>query len=121
MAAREVYLPEPDLTAWATHGRVELVAGQGGLGEGILTMNNGRNRKGKPASGFQRAALVLTTGLSEEAADNLTEMVRDVAKQYGYNDSLMTKRLKTRLNKVARNKENGWAREVLDRMGGATA
>lgn len=82
-------------------------------------MSNGRNNR-KPDSGFDKAAQALTQGLSPEAADGFTSMVKDVASQYSYNDSIMIRRLKSRLNRAARRKES-WAHEVLAKMQGATA
>lgn len=76
-------------------------------------LNTGRNNKIKPL-GFDTAALVLTSGLSDEAAMNLTRMVKDVARQYHYNDSTALTRLRTRLNMAARRrKTKAWALEVL--------
>ncbi len=82
-------------------------------------MSNGRNNR-KPKNGFDKAAQVLTQGLSPEAAERFTSMVVDVAQEYSYDDSLMIRRLKSRLNRAAR-RQNSWAREVLAKMEGATA
>lgn len=85
-------------------------------------MSNGRNNK-KRVSGFDKAAQALTKGLSDEAAEGFTSMVKDVAKEYGYNDSTMIRRLRSRLNQAARAK-NSWAHEVLRKLenpGRATA
>lgn len=82
-------------------------------------MSNGRNNN-KRISGFDRAAQALTEGLSPEAADGFTSMVVEVAQQYSYDDSLMIRRLKSRLNRAAKNK-GSWAHEVLKKMQGATA
>ena len=79
-------------------------------------MSNGRNNKKRSkASGFDKAAQDLTSGLSPEAAQNFTSMVKDVATEYGYNDSTMIRRLRARLNKAARAK-NSWAHEVLRKL-----
>lgn len=79
-------------------------------------LNNGRNNKIKPL-GFDTAALILTSGLSDEAAAGLTQMVRDVARQYHYNDSTALTRLRTRLNMAAkRRKTRAWAQEVLETL-----
>lgn len=83
-------------------------------------MSNGRKKTKKPRSGFEKAAQDLTKGLSSEAAENFTSMVRDVATEYSYNDSVMIRRLKSRLRQAARRK-NGWASEVLARLEGAAA
>lgn len=82
-------------------------------------MSNGRKNK-KRVSGFDKAAQVLTQGLSPEAARNLKSMVQDVASQYGYDDSLMIRRLKGRLRQAARNK-GSWATDVLRKLEGANA
>ena len=82
-------------------------------------MSNGRYMKRKPRSGFDKAAQDLTKGLSSEAAQNYTSMVKDVAAEYGYNDSVMIRRLKGRLNRAARSRK-GWANEVLLKLEGAT-
>lgn len=66
-------------------------------------------------SGFDKAAQALTQGLSPEAAEGFTSMVKEVAQEYGYNDSTMIRRLKTRLNQAARAK-NSWAHEVLRKL-----
>ncbi|AXH66310.1 hypothetical protein SEA_SATIS_151 [Streptomyces phage Satis] len=86
-------------------------------------MSNGRKTiKQKPKTSFERAALALTLGLSDEATNNLTTMVVDVAKQYSYDDSVMIRRLQSRLRQAARTKAGrGWAQEVLTRLEGATA
>jgi hypothetical protein len=85
-------------------------------------MSNGRNHKTKkPKTAFERAALSLTAGLSSEAADNLTDMVKEVATEYGYNDSVMIRRLQSRLRQAARSKSKPWAKEVLTRLEGASA
>jgi phage protein D len=86
-------------------------------------MSNGRKTiKQKPKTGFERAALALTLGLSDEATNNLTTMVKDVASEYGYNDSVMIRRLNSRLRQAARTKAGReWAQEVLTRLEGATA
>jgi hypothetical protein len=79
-------------------------------------VSNGRNTKKRSnAGGFDKAAQDLTKGLSPEAAKGLTSMVRDVASTYGYDDSLMIRRLKTRLKNAARGKDS-WARDVLNRL-----
>ena len=74
-------------------------------------MSNGRNYK-KRTSGFDRAAQALTQGLSPEAAQNLTSMVKEIAADCGYDDSAMLRRLKSRLRQAARSKDS-WARQVL--------
>lgn len=74
----------------------------------------------KRISGFDRAAQVLTEGLSPEAADGFTSMVKEVAQKYSYDDSIMIRRLKSRLNRAAQRKDS-WAHEVLVKMGGSTA
>lgn len=64
--------------------------------------------------GFHAAALEYTSDLSTEAASNLTHLVRDVARQYHYNDSAALNSLKSRLNIAARRrKTRQWAQEVL--------
>lgn len=79
-------------------------------------MSNGRNTKKRSnAGGFEKAAQDLTKGLSPEAALGLTSMVKEVARAYGYDDSLMIRRLKTRL-KVAAQRKNSWAKDVLNRL-----
>ena len=82
-------------------------------------MSNGRNNK-KRISGFDKAAQALTKGLSPEAAEGFTSMVRDVAREYSYDDSIMIRRLKTRLKGAARRK-GSWAHEVLAKLEGAAA
>lgn len=77
-------------------------------------MSNGRNNQ-KRVSGFEKAAQDLTQGLSPEAAEGLTSMVTDVASEYGYDDSLMIRRLKARLKAAAR-KKGSWAVDVLQRL-----
>lgn len=85
-------------------------------------MSNGRNNKKQPKTGFEKAALVLTMGLSDEATEHLTSMVKEVATQYSYDDSVMIRRLQSRLRQAARTKANrGWAQEVLTKLEGATA
>lgn len=84
-------------------------------------MSNGRNnQKRSKLSGFDKAAQALTKGLSPEAAQNFTSMVKDVAMEYSYNDSTMIRRLKSRLKAAARSK-NQWAQEVLNKLEGAAA
>lgn len=79
-------------------------------------MSNGRNNKKRSTkSGFDKAAQALTKGLSPEAAEGLTSMVKDVATEYSYNDSTMIRRLKSRLKAAARSK-NSWASEVLEKL-----
>lgn len=80
-------------------------------------MRKSRNTKATKTtmSSFEKTALKLTEGLSEEATKNLKSMVVDVATECGYNDSLMIRRLMARLNRAARAKAN-WANEVLDQM-----
>lgn len=79
-------------------------------------MSNGRNiKKRSKLSGFDKAAQDLTKGLSPEAAQNFTALVKDVATEYGHNDSTMIRRLKSRLKAAARSK-NSWAREVLNKL-----
>lgn len=79
-------------------------------------MSNGRNiKKRSSVNGFDKAAQDLTKGLSPEAAQGLTSMVRDVASAYGYDDSTMIRRLKARLKQAARAK-NSWANEVLKKL-----
>lgn len=76
-------------------------------------MSNGRNEKISPL-GFHAAALAYTRDLSPEAATNLTNLVRDVARQYHDNDSTALNRLKTRLNIAAKRRTTReWAQEVL--------
>lgn len=78
-------------------------------------MYYGRNDKSAP-TGFDAAASVYTERhkFSPEAASNLTQMVRDVASQYDYNDSAALKNLRSRLNRAARvRRSQGWAQEVL--------
>lgn len=64
--------------------------------------------------GFEAAAIVLTMGLSAEAANNLTRMVRNVAREYGHNDSAMLRTFRTRLRQAAR--RHPWAVEVTQRL-----
>lgn len=80
-------------------------------------VRDNRNTKAtkKKMSSFDKTAKALTRGLSEEATENLTSMVKDVATECGYNDSLMIRRLMARLNRAAKAKTS-WANEVLDRM-----
>jgi hypothetical protein len=80
-------------------------------------VSNGRNnnKKRSKLSGFDKAAQALTKGLSPEAAQNFTSMVKDVATEYSYNDSTMIRRLRSRLNQAARSK-NSWAHEVLEKL-----
>lgn len=67
--------------------------------------------------GFANAALIHTMGLSSEAAENLTTLVKNVADQYHENDSAMLKVLYKRLKSAARPKKTGaWAREVLEML-----
>ena len=80
---------------------------------------DGRNQKIKPM-GFDVAATVLTTGFSSEAASNLTRMVKDVARQYSYDDSKALKRLQAKLNTASqRTKTQPWASEVLTHLADA--
>jgi hypothetical protein len=74
-------------------------------------VSNGRNTK-KRVSGFDKAAQALTKGLPDEAAQNLTSMVKEIASECGHNDSVMIRRLERRLRQAARSK-NSWARQVL--------
>lgn len=83
-------------------------------------MSNGRNNK-KRISGFDKAAQELTKGLPPEAVQGLTSMVKDVASTYGYDDSMMLRRMKSRLKTAAKRKKNSWASDVLKRLEGATA
>ena len=72
--------------------------------------------------GFEAAAIVHTMGLSPEAANNLTRMVRNVAREYGHNDSAMLRTFRTRLKQAAR--RHPWAVEVtkrLENLGGTPA
>ncbi|MCP9209657.1 hypothetical protein [Streptomyces cucumeris] len=76
-------------------------------------MSNGRHGKIKPL-GFDTAAQVLTIGLSDEAAANLTRMVRDAAGKNSLDDSAALKELRSRLKTAAkRRKTREWAQEVL--------
>lgn len=84
-------------------------------------MSNGRNNKKRSKlSGFDKAAQALTKGLSPEAAEGFTSMVKDVAQEYGYNDSIMIRRLRSRLKRTAQTK-GSWAGEVLARLEGVSA
>lgn len=83
-------------------------------------MSNGRYKTKQPHSGFDSAAQDLTKGLSPEAVQHFTSMVREVATEYSYNDSIMIRRLKSRLRRAARSK-NAWASEVLSKLEGAAA
>jgi hypothetical protein len=79
-------------------------------------LNNGRNDKIKPL-GFDTAALVLTSDLSTEAATNLTQMVKDVASKYYFNDSVALRQLRSRLKTAAKRRTTQtWAREVLAKL-----
>lgn len=71
------------------------------------------NGKVRPL-GFDTAATILTMGMSREAAENLTKLVRTVAQEKGYNDSIALRTLRSRLNRMARKK--AWAREVLGHL-----
>lgn len=82
-------------------------------------MSNGRYRMTETRNGFDRAAQDLTKGLSSEAAHHFIHMVKEVATEYGYSDSVMIRRLRSRLNRAARSK--AWASEVLMRLEGATS
>ncbi|MFE0472425.1 hypothetical protein ACFW2V_12495 [Streptomyces sp. NPDC058947] len=75
-------------------------------------MRNGRHNKAK-LSGFDKAATELSLHLSPEAAENFTNLVKDVASQYSYDDSRMLNTLKSRLQGAARRRQ-GWAVEVLN-------
>jgi hypothetical protein len=84
-------------------------------------MSNGRNHKTKkPKTAFEKAALARTADLSPEAARNFTSMVKEVAAKYSYDDSVMIRRLMSRLKQAARRKDS-WAHEVLNKLEGATA
>jgi hypothetical protein len=81
----------------------------------------GKSRYAKTKlSSFEQAVQRFTQGLSEEASQNLTSMVKDVATEFGYNDTVMRRRLLTRLNHASKSK-NTWASEVLEQMNRATA
>ena len=64
--------------------------------------------------GFEAAAITHTMGLSTEAANNLTRMVRNVAREYGHNDSAMLRTFRRRLSQAAR--RHPWAVEVTKRL-----
>lgn len=63
--------------------------------------------------GFANATAALSSHLSPEAARNFTNLVKDVARQYSYNDSVMIRTLDSRLKSAARRRQ-GWAQEVLE-------
>jgi hypothetical protein len=82
-------------------------------------VSNGRyDSKIKPL-GFDTAASVLTCDFSPEAAENFTQMVRDVAREKDYSDAAALKTLKTRLNQAAKGRNvtrRRWANEVLEKL-----
>jgi hypothetical protein len=78
-----------------------------------------RNAKTKPSS-FEQAVQRFTKGLSEEASQNLTSMVQDVATEFGYNDTMMRRKMMARLTHAAKGKKT-WASEVLEQMSRVTA
>jgi hypothetical protein len=61
--------------------------------------------------GFSDAATVLFLHLSPEAAANFADLVKEVAGQYFYDDSLMLKALNNRLKRAVRHRQP-WAEEV---------
>lgn len=79
---------------------------------------DGRNGKIKPL-GFDTAATVWMTGFSPEAARNLTEMVKDVARVHGHDDGRALKTLRNRLTRTAglkSPKKRAWAQEALGHL-----
>lgn len=78
-------------------------------------MGYGRKNSKPRKSGFEEAAQALTEGLPEETVSNFTSLVKEVADQYGYNDSQMLRVLRRRLTAAAKAKKT-WAQEIVSAM-----
>lgn len=78
-------------------------------------MRHGRKNSKPHKSGFEKAAQALTEGLPEETVSMFTSLVREVAEEYGHNDSQMLRVLRRRLATAAKAKKV-WAQEIISAM-----